>query len=413
MATTWACEKFATYILGRKFQIETNHKPLVPLLGSKNEDSLCSKVKTHCKKGWPEKREIDHRVLPFWKARGNLSLDPSGLLLYGSRIVVPQSLRQETLEKIHNGHQGIQRCRLRAKISVWWPGISKEIEEMVKQCHWCAQQFTPRKEPMIASELPQFPWQKIGVDLFHLNGATYLVAVDYFSRFPEVTKLTSTTSPAVITVLKSIFSRFGVPEIVMSDNGPQFDAQAFDDFAKSYNFKHTTSSPEYPQSNGLVERTVKTVKRLIKESKDPYMALMTYRSTPFPWCQKSPAELLMGRCIRGNVPVISKHLVPDWSYMEGLRQQNNLFKERQKRDYDRRHRVQDLPPIPSDTDVWIRTHDRTSSGTVVRQANAPRSYIVDTPFGEVRRNRQQLNIIPQTVDNSTSTNQPADPATTT
>ena len=119
----------------------------------------------------------------------------------------PQSLRRETLEKIHNGHQGIQRCRLRAKISVWWPGISKEIEEMVKQCHWCAQQFTPRKEPMIASELPQFPWQKIGVDLFHLNGATYLVAVDYFSRFPEVTKLTSTTSPAVITVLKSRFSQ--------------------------------------------------------------------------------------------------------------------------------------------------------------------------------------------------------------
>ena len=199
----------------------------------------------------------------------------------------------------------------------------------------------------------------------------------------------------------------------MSDNGPQFDAQAFDDFAKSYNFEHTTSSPEYPQSNGLVERTVKTVKRLIKESKDPYMALMTYRSTPFPWCQKSPAELLMGRRIRGNVPVISKHLVPDWSYMEDFRQHNNLFKERQKRDHDRRHRAQDLPPIPSDTDVWIRTHDQTSSGTVVRPANAPRSYIVDAPSGEVRRNRQQLNIVPQTADNSTSTNQPADPAATT
>ena len=116
---------------------------------------------------------------------------------------------------------------------------------------------------MITSKLPQFPWQKIGVDLFHLNGATYRVAVDYFSKSPRVTELTSTTSPAVITVLKSIFSRFGVPDIVMSDNGPQFDAQAFDDFAKSYNFEHTTSSPEYPQSNGLVERTAKTVKRLI------------------------------------------------------------------------------------------------------------------------------------------------------
>jgi len=155
---------------------------------------------------------------------------------------------------------------------------------MVKQCHWCAQQLTPRKEPMITSELPQFPWQKIRVDLFHLNGATNLVAVDYFSRFPEVTKLTSTTSPAVITVLKSIFSRFGVPEIVMSDNGPQFDAQAFDDFAKSYNFEHTTSSPEYPQSNQLVERMVKTVKRLIKESKATFTWKRFHRKTQLLCC---------------------------------------------------------------------------------------------------------------------------------
>ena len=162
---------------------------------AQDADRLCSSAKKHCKEGWPEKKDLENRLIPLWKTRGNLRLDSSGLLLYGNRIVVPDSLRRETLRKIHDRHQGIQRCRLREKISVWWPGISNEIESMIQQCHTCAQRLTPRKEPMIASELPQYPWQKVGVDLFHLNGAEYLVLVDYFSRYPEVQKLTSTTSP--------------------------------------------------------------------------------------------------------------------------------------------------------------------------------------------------------------------------
>ena len=91
-----------------------------------DEDELCHPIKTYSKKGWPEKKDLDTRLISYWKARGNLSLDSEGLLLYGSRIVVPHSLRQETLERIHNGHQGVKRYRLRAKISVWCPGISKK-----------------------------------------------------------------------------------------------------------------------------------------------------------------------------------------------------------------------------------------------------------------------------------------------
>ena len=131
---------------------------------AQDEDRLCCLIRKHCKEGWPQKRNIENELTPFWKARGNLTTDQNGLLLYGSRIVVPKSLRRETLSKIHNGHQGIQQCRLRANISVWWPGISNEIENMVKQCPTCARQFSPRKEPMIATELPQYPWQKVGAD---------------------------------------------------------------------------------------------------------------------------------------------------------------------------------------------------------------------------------------------------------
>ena len=107
--------------------------------------------------------------------------------------------------------------------------------------------------------------------------------------------MTSLTSQSVITALKLLFSRFGVPQEVMSDNGSQYGSQEFADFAAYYAFVHTTSSLYFPQSNGHVERAVQTVKNLLKDAGDPYLALLTYWSTPLPWCGLSPAELLMGR----------------------------------------------------------------------------------------------------------------------
>ena len=485
LATVWACEKFSTYVLGMKFLIETDHKPLVPLLGSKrldslpprilrfrlrlarfdysimhvpgkllytadtlsrapsdskgndvelqqdveimteiavinlpitedtlgqyqraqSEDGFCKLVARHCKEGWPAQKNLDGRLIPYWMARGHLTMSPGGLLLYDSRIVVPDKLQKETLKKIHSGHQGIERCRLRAKVSVWWPGISKEIENMVKQCHTCARNLTPRKEPMIASELPQYPWQKVGADLFFLNGANYLLLVDYFSRYPEVQKLPNTTSTTIIASLKASFARFGIPEVFMSDNGPQFASELFANFTRDYGFTHVTSSPRYPQSNGQVERTVQTVKRLLEDSEDPYMAVLTYRTTPFPWCKKSPAELLMGRRLRDNISVLPTSLIPQWSYLDDFREKNKRFKELQKRNYDRQHGTRDLSLIPDDSEVWIRTEGQTTSGTVIRPGDAPRSYLVDTPTGQIRRNRQHLNVVPPPSETSTSPDQ--------
>ena len=475
LASTWACEIFASYILGMKFHLETDHKPLVPLLGSKHLDdlpprvlrfrlrlmrfsytishvpgkllytadtlsrsplksdendsrlqeeaeaimdtcvahlpvsavrlndyrkaqatsSICSKVIKFCQEGWPEKKNLQPDIRPYWNARSELTVDQSNLLLHGKRLVIPKSLQKQTLGKIHSGHQGVQRCRLRANTSVWWPGLSHELENMVKQCHSCARDHNPRKEPMIPPELPQYPWQKIGTDLFHLKGVTYLVVVDYFSRYPEVQKLSNTTSNGIITALKSIFSRLGIPEVIVSDNGPQYAAQEFSEFAKAYNFNHITSSPLFPQSNGQAERTVQTVKKLLKESPDPYMALLTYRSTPFPWCNLCPAELLMGRRVRTNLPLLSDQLVPEWKFMDGFKSSNRAFKEQQKSNYDRRHRTQTLPPIPADSDVWITSGYQPQPAVVVTPAATPRSYVVETPSGQVRRNRQHLNVVPQ------------------
>ena len=180
------------------------------------------------------------------------------LLLYNSCIIVPKPLQQYTMDQIH---QAIQRCQEYARCSIWWPGISSDIQEKIQKCSTYSKKAIPRKKPMICSKLPDSPWQKIGTDLFEIKGVTYLLVVDYFSHFPEVIRLTTTTSSNIITSLKSLFARYGIPEEEISDNGPQYISQEMKDFADTYGFKHT-SSPYNPQGNGLAERTVKTVKSL-------------------------------------------------------------------------------------------------------------------------------------------------------
>ena len=404
LALTWACEKFSTYILGKNFMIETDHKPLVPLLGTKHlddlpprvlrfrlrlsrfeydikhvpgkqlytadtlsrapistsesynlheeadllmqisidhlpassqrideiktaqaSDTVCSTLISYCENGWPKKHSLSLQLKPYWKWQGQLSTH-NKLLLYGTRIVIPLSMQPEILHKLHNGHQGIQRCRLRAKTSVWWPGISKQISDVIEKCAICARDSSPRREPLIPSKLPDYPWQKIGTDLFYLKKTNYILIIDYFSRYIEVIKLKSTTSQAIIEALQSVFSRHGIPETVVSDNGPQYSSNEFDTFAKRYNFVHITSSPLFPQSNGQVERAVQTVKRLLNQSNDPYMALLTYRSTPLPWCNFSPSELLMGRRLRTTLPIIQDQLTPLWPYLDTFRDSNEQFK---------------------------------------------------------------------------------------
>ena len=327
LAINWAFEKFSTYILGKSVTAETDHNPLVPLLSTKQLDSLlarvqqfrlrldrydftikhvpgkhlytadtlsrspltarestdleqlaelaaaaivthlpasqdrldvyrqaqiedptCSIVREYCHTGWPERSSIDPQVKVFWDKRGELIVSQE-LLLCGTRLVIPASLREETLRKLHEGHQGIVRSRLCAKTAVWWPGLSHDITDFIKKCPECSRDTIPPKEPLIPTQLPRYPWQKVAIDLFTLKGLNYIVIADYFPRYPEVIQLRTTTTQSVVSALKSIFSRHGIPEMVMSDNGPQFSSQEFAEFATRYHFKHITSSPLYPTSN--------------------------------------------------------------------------------------------------------------------------------------------------------------------
>ena len=242
---------------------------LMEIKEAQDEDPVCKQIKIYCMEGWPDKFHLHDAIKPYWAVRGELSV-VHGVLLNASRIVVPSTMRLQVLDKVHEGHQGIVKSRERAKTSVWWPGLSREIQDMVENCKICAKYQQQRAEPLIPTLFPERPWQVIATDLFELDNLNYLIVVDYFSRFVEVAALKKTTqSHEVIRALKDIFARHGIPEQVRSDNGPQYASVEFTHFATEWGFKHVTSSPRFPQSNGEVERAVKTTKSFLKKEKDP------------------------------------------------------------------------------------------------------------------------------------------------
>ena len=309
----------------------------------------------------------------------------------GNRIVIPAQLHLEMLNRLHTGHQGIRKCRERARQSVWWPGLSKQLEELVHNCPKCCKLRFQHAEPLVPTTFPSLPWQKVGTDLFVWKGANYLLIVDYFSRFIEIAKLSrDATSSEVIRHTKSIFARHGIPQEVISDNGPQFSAFEYARFSETYGFQHNPSSPKYPQGNGEAERAVKTIKGYLNKTEDPYLALLTYRSTPL-HNGYSPSELLMSRRLRTTVPTIADLLKPRLPDESSLREKEEESRGKQKVNFDKHHRARGLELLTPGDQVWIPDHK--TNGTVVKLV-APRSYQVSTPTGLLRRNRRHLILSP-------------------
>ena len=180
-----------------------------------SQDIVLSHLKDVIHQGWPEyPNECPANLRKFWNFREDLSVE-NNLILKGHRLLIPSNLRtqNEILQIIHQGHLGAEKCNLKAKDCVFWPGISKDVNEMTANCPTCMQ-FSQRqpKEPLHPPSVPSFPWQKLATDLFDYKGAQYLLVTDYYSKYPIVRKVNSTITAAVINHLKSIFAENGIPE---------------------------------------------------------------------------------------------------------------------------------------------------------------------------------------------------------
>ena len=260
--------------------------------------------------------------------------------------------------------ESVNAERERAQRAVWWPGLSRQLEELVRNCSTCCRERHQHPEPLMNTELPNIPWKKVATDLFYWKGSTYLLIVDYYSRYIEIAKLNGQSSSEVIRHTKSIFAGRGVPQEVVSDNGPAYSSLEYKQFATKYGFIHTTSSPGYPQSNGEDERAVKTVKTFLKKSEDPYIALMIYRSAPL-HNRFSPSELLMNRRLRTTLPMLESQLKPSIPDYNVVREKETKMKNNAKKNFDIRHRTNILEPLLPGQQVWIS--GRSDSGVIVEQ----------------------------------------------
>ncbi|XP_028413681.1 uncharacterized protein K02A2.6-like, partial [Dendronephthya gigantea] len=250
-----------------------------------DRDIVMSKLKEMVLRGWPDKiSEVDQDVQAYWNFRDELCIC-DGLLMKGDRLITPSSLRTEMLDKIHSSHLGMEKCLNRARDCLFWPGITKQIQKKVEKCQTCNRYRNKQvKEPLMPHEVPVRPWQILAADMFIVGKDNYLVLADYYSKYFELNQLSDSTSITVVKVLKQQFARHRIPEILYTDNGPEFASKEFCAFASQYQFQHVTSSPRFPQSNGFVERTIQKAKKLLKKAyddgHDPHLAILELQNIP-------------------------------------------------------------------------------------------------------------------------------------
>jgi hypothetical protein len=344
--------------------------------------------------GWPERiNQLPTDIKPYWSFRDELAIE-DGIIFKGQQVIIPECMRADVLQQLHQSHQGVEKTRLLSQECAYWPNIHKDIEDLVRSCGTC-QEFAHAnaKEPLIPHETPDHPWSKIAADLFEIKGKDYLLICDYFSKYPIVTEMSSTSSEAVTEEMEKTVAMFGRPDIIISDNAQQFQGKAFQDFIQRWGIQHVTSSPRYPQSNGFIERQVQTVKKTIKKSqregKGFHIAMLNLRATPVDTKLPSPAKMLLGRPIATLLP---SRLTPGPETHEHRRQLEHR-RDIMKDNFDKHARASPLPPLHTGQDVRVLDKQKKtwSPAQVVSQANTPRSYNIRTEQGSLlRRNRGDL-----------------------
>lgn len=459
LAITWACEKFDYYLVGREFSIETDHKPLIPLLGDKDlsdlplriqrfkmrmmrysyeifhtpgdkmyladllsrppspkelvkigrverhakqmigalEDRILERIREEGEKD-KEYRLIKKNIEEGWKDRVSGEVKKlkgmtetlsviEGLVMMKSRLLIPKNLRAEMLEKLHEGHQGKVKTYRRSQEAIWWPSIRREINEMIESCTQCIKEREIQHQPMTTTQLPEGPWKEIGTDLFEFEGKQYAIFIDYYSRWIEVTSLANSTGKEIVKKFRPLIARYGIPKQIRSDNGPCYVSEEWKEMMEEYMIHHVTSSPHYPESNGLAERGVKIVKNMWRKEKNKNRALMAYRTTALESGSR-PDELFLNRRMRNSIPIQDTKPINT----ENFRERDNQLKERQKKNFDQRRRAKPMLGLEKGDTVWVKINnrDRGRKGVIYEKSNEPDSFWVDIGNSRVRRNRKHL-----------------------
>ena len=309
------------------------------------------------------KNEEHSSIKPFYHVKDRLSV-VDGLLTYShigddTRLVIPFKLQPKVVKNLHSAHQGSDSILKRARQCVYWPGMDRHIIQSCVSCKLCIKNTPSQsKEELLPSPVPHYPFQNVVTDIFHLNGYNYITYADRLTGWIEVSYFqTSPRSSDIIDTFRNLFHRFGVPEEISMDGGPNISSTEITMFLNKWGSKIRKSSAYYPKSNGRAEAAVKSIKRVIQGSigkngninnDNITKALLQYRNTPLKGIGKSPAQLLLGRKLRDSVPQLSSgfEVSPKWKYFIRQREKamldnNKLMK--QNHDHSNVKRYEEIP----------------------------------------------------------------------
>lgn len=293
-------------------QIETLPVTVEMLAKATEQDNSLSKLLSGLRTGETISKEFCFNI-----KQEEFSLQ-SGCIMRGQRVVVPISLRKEVLSELHTAHFGVVKMKALARSYCWWPGIDNDIEKLTKNCYGCNKfkNNVERAETHVW-EKSKMPFERVHIDYAGpFNGGYYFILVDSFTKWPEIYYTRTITAEATIEICRKIFSTFGIPKVLVSDNGSNFVSYKFRTFLKENGILHKLTAPYHPATNGQAERYVQILKKSLRAMRcDQYSRnlelcklLLQYRKIPHETTGKSPAELMFNRPIRTRLDLLMPEL---------------------------------------------------------------------------------------------------------
>ena len=348
------------------------------------KDPQLAQIVQFVQQGWPNSCPSSDLLSSFYEKRMELTLY-EGCLLWGNRVVIPTPCREAVLTELHAGHPGCTRMKGLSRMYVWWPGITKDIESTVRNCTACQMhQSTPPVAPLHPWSWPTRPWARLHLDYAGpFEGKMILILIDAHSKWIEAICTHGSTSVVVIDELRTLFAQFGLPETIVTDNGPCFVSAEFETFLARNGIKHLTSAPYHPSSNGLAERAVQLVKRGLKKVTRGSMKsrlaqiLFHYRLSPQTTTGVAPSELLLGRRPRSRLDLLKPHTA----------ERVEKKQSQQKEQHDLRSRERSLEVGAK---VFVRNYHHGARWLpgVIDQRTGPVSFKVRLEDGRIRRCHQ-------------------------
>ena len=320
--------------------------------------------------------------MPFWRRKDELTVEGE-YMLWGMRVVIPSKWRDKVLDELHKCHPGVVLMKTLARSHIWWSNLDSSIERRAKACTaGQGNKHLPPKAPLHYWPWPHAPWDHIHIDFAGpFMGKMLFIVVDAHSKWPEVCIMTSTINTRTISVLREMFARFGLPKQLVSDSGPQFTSDEFEQFLVN-GVNHIRSSPYHPSSNGTAERLVQTVKQALRSSCRDGLSferalasfLLRYHCAPHATTGVSPSSLFLGRNIRTHLDLLKPN--------DGARVMSQ--QDKQKAHHDRHSRCRELEIRQP---VWARNFRKGPRWVQVIVADriGPLSYLVKLLDGDLWR----------------------------